>query len=223
MNEGPPFPAEEPIVDGDNIFSQRDQELARLVNVITPSHRNAWKKESRSWKLFSGPSNMEDGNTEDTVPESTDGETEANPVTHDADRNGNYGAAPSFISMSNHLSRMIFIEEALLNSGISASLPISIALVPRSRVKDHSSDELDSKPIPASTSASYRKASYAARDRSRSLDPGALDFETIAEDESVDGDDGDPGSLSRGRRNALRILQARSALPAEGMWRSLAT
>ena len=115
------------------------------------------------------------------------------------------------------------IEETLLNSGVCASLPISIALVPRSRVKNNSSDEADSKTNPALTSASYRKASYAARDRSRSLDPGALDFETIGEDESVDGDDGDPGSLSRGRRRALKILQARSALPAEGMWRSLAT
>ena len=128
----------------------------------------------------------------------------------------------SFLNVQSSLTDD-FIEEALLNSGVSASLPISIALVPRSRAKNNSSDEPDSKPIPASTSASYRKASYAARDRSRSLDPGALDFETIGEDESVDDDDGDPGSLSRGRRHALKILQARSALPAEGMWRSLAT
>lgn len=196
--EDPLFPTEEPIVDDIKSMSQRDQELARLVNVITPSHRNAWKKESRSWKVF-----FSAGNTEDTAPELTDSETEANSVTHDIDRSGNY--------------------EALLNSGVSASLPISIALVPRSRAKNNSSDEPDSKPTLASTSASYRKASYAARDRSRSLDPGTLDFETIGEDESVDDDDGDPGSLSRGRRHALSILQARSALPAEGMWRSLAT
>jgi hypothetical protein len=84
-----PFTAEEPLVDGDKSLSQRDQELARLVNVVTPSHRNAWKKESRSWNLFSSA-----GNTEDTAPESTDSETEANSVTHDIDRNGNYGAAP---------------------------------------------------------------------------------------------------------------------------------
>ncbi|KAH9062672.1 hypothetical protein EDB87DRAFT_1605216, partial [Lactarius vividus] len=195
-NEGPSFTTEESIVDGDVKLSQRDKELARLVNVITPSHRNAWKKDSRSWNLFSGT-----GNAEDTAPESPDSESEA--PSHDVDRNGNY--------------------EALLNSGVAASLPISIALVPRSRVKNHSSDEPDSKAIPTSTSAGYRKASYAARDRSRSLDPGALDFETIGEDESIDGDDGDPGSLSRGRRRALKILQARSTLPAEGMWRSLAT
>ncbi|KAI9448005.1 hypothetical protein H4582DRAFT_1897722, partial [Lactarius indigo] len=194
-SEGPLFATEESIVDDDENLSQRDKELARLVNVITPSHRNAWKKDSRSWRLFFGA-----GNAEDTVPGSPDSESGAPSV----DRNGNY--------------------EALLNSGVAASLPISIALVPRSRVKNHSSDEPDPKTIPTSTSASYRKASYAARDRSRSLDPGALDFETIGDDESVDGDEGDhPGSLSRGRRRALKILQARSTLPAEGMWRSLAT
>lgn len=90
-NENPSFPTEEPIADDDKNLSQRDQELARLVNVITPSHRNAWKKESRSWKVFFGP-----GNTEDAAPELTDSETEANSVTHDIDHSGNYGAAPKF-------------------------------------------------------------------------------------------------------------------------------
>jgi hypothetical protein len=115
------------------------------------------------------------------------------------------------------------VNLALFNSGVSASLPISIALTPRDHTEVGSPSESDAKPEPALTSASYRKASYAARDRSRSLDPGALDFEAVGDDESVDGDDGDTGSLSRGRRRALKILQARSELPAEGMWRSLAS
>jgi hypothetical protein len=55
------------------------------------------------------------------------------------------------------------------------------------------------------------------------MDPGALDFEAVDDDENLDGDDGDTGSLSRGRRRALKILQVRSELPAEGMWRSLAS
>lgn len=109
------------------------------------------------------------------------------------------------------------------NSGVSASVPISIALTPLDQAVNGSHDESDARPGPALTSASYRKASYAARDRSRSLDPGPLDFEAVDDDESPDGDDGDTGSLSRGRRRALKILQARSELPAEGMWRSLAS
>ena len=109
------------------------------------------------------------------------------------------------------------------NSGVSASLPISIALTPLDDAQNGSHDESDARPEPALTSASYRKASYAARDRSRSMDPGALDFEAVDGDENIDGDDADTGSLSRGRRRALKILQARSELPAEGMWRSLAS
>jgi hypothetical protein len=109
------------------------------------------------------------------------------------------------------------------NSGVSASLPISIALTPRDHTEYGSLDESDARPEPVLTSASYRKASYAARDRSRSLDPGALDFEAVDDSENLDGDDVDTGSLSRGQRRALKILQARSELPAEGMWRSLAS
>lgn len=109
------------------------------------------------------------------------------------------------------------------NSGVSTSLPMSIALTARNQTEDGPLGEPNANPEPALTSASYRKASYAARDRSRSLDPGALDFEAGGDDDSIDGDDGDAGSLSRGRRRALKILQARSELPDEGMWRSLAT
>jgi len=100
---------------------------------------------------------------------------------------------------------------------------MSIALTARNQPEDGLLGEPNANPEPALTSASYRKASYAARDRSRSLDPGALDFEAGGDDDSIDGDDGDAGSLSRGRRRALKILQARSELPDEGMWRSLAT
>jgi hypothetical protein len=113
-----------------------------------------------------------------------------------------------------------WVDVAPFNSGISASLPISIGLSPRNHNEDGLVDERHEHVL---TSASYRKASYAARDRSRSLDPGALDFESGGDDEGIDADDGDVGSLSRGRRRALKILQARSELPDEGMWRSLAS
>jgi len=78
-----------------------------------------------------------------------------------------------------------------------------------------------------STSA-LRKASYAARDRDRSMDPGTLDF--ISQDDEADEDDEsddelfqtDPLDEARGRRQAFKILEARNKLPAAGMWRSLA-
>ncbi|KAI0278879.1 hypothetical protein BGY98DRAFT_1096506 [Russula aff. rugulosa BPL654] len=180
----------------DKVLSPRDQELARLVNVTTPSHRNAWKRDTQSWKLFGS------GNAGDASPESLDSEADSTAALRMVESNGKNGP---------------------FNSGISASVPISIALTPRDHAEIGSHDESDARPEPALTSASYRKASYAARDRSRSEDPGALDFEAVDDDENLDGDDGDTGSLSRGRRRALKILQARSELPAEGMWRSLAS
>jgi hypothetical protein len=114
------------------------------------------------------------------------------------------------------------INVALLTSGISASLPISIAVVPRHRIENGPAEQPGSKPE-ASTSTSHRKASYAAHDRIHSLDPGVNYFEADGDNESGDDGDNDGGTLSRGRRRALKILQARSELPDEGMWRSLAT
>ncbi|XP_006456743.1 hypothetical protein AGABI2DRAFT_195753 [Agaricus bisporus var. bisporus H97] len=78
------------------------------------------------------------------------------------------------------------------------------------------------------TSSAIRKAAYAARDRSRSLDPGHLDF-VAEEDEEEDDERSDRKfvvqsmeSGERARQHALKILQARAELPEEGMWRSLA-
>jgi hypothetical protein len=71
------------------------------------------------------------------------------------------------------------------------------------------------------SSAALRKASYAERDLARSMDPGALDF--LTHDDEDYGDEDGAGTGSRGRQNALKILQARSKLPSDGMWRSLAT
>ena len=75
------------------------------------------------------------------------------------------------------------------------------------------------------SSTSIRKAKYAERDRSRSMDPGALDFAAGEEDdieEEVEMDRMKFESGERARRQALRILKARSELPEAGMWRSLA-
>lgn len=82
------------------------------------------------------------------------------------------------------------------------------------------------------SSTSIRKAAYAERDRSRSMDPGSLDFTT--EDDDVEEEDkGEEDNIQsnqngtdaggRGRNHALRILQARSEVPEAGMWRSLAS
>ena len=110
------------------------------------------------------------------------------------------------------------------------SLPIPIKLPRRPQVLSLASYRpqtsipepvVDTAPPNASTTA-LRKAAYAERDRSRSVDPGALDFEEEEEKGHHDVDDAtDAGD--RGRNRALKILQAGSEVPAAGMWRSLAT
>lgn len=78
------------------------------------------------------------------------------------------------------------------------------------------------------SSATLRRASYAARDRFRAMDPGALDF-IVAEGEEVEEDESNEESNqtnvageARGRQRAFKILQARSKIPEAGMWMSLA-
>jgi len=79
------------------------------------------------------------------------------------------------------------------------------------------------------SSASIRKAKYAERDQARSMDPGALDFATGEDEDDVEEEMGadqitseTQASGERGRKQALKILKARSELPEAGMWRSLA-
>jgi len=59
------------------------------------------------------------------------------------------------------------------------------------------------------------------------MDPGTLDFVSqVDEGQDEESDEepsqADPLDEARGRRRALKILEARNKLPAAGMWRSLA-
>ena len=73
------------------------------------------------------------------------------------------------------------------------------------------------------STASIRKAKYAERDRSRSMDPGALDFAMSEEDDVEEETEVEmPVSGERARKQALKILKAQSEVPEAGMWRSLA-
>jgi hypothetical protein len=58
--------------------------------------------------------------------------------------------------------------------------------------------------------------------RDNSQDPGVLDF--AGYDDNENDEDDEPSDLpgQRSRQQALKILQARSRVPEEGMWRSLA-
>jgi len=193
----------------------REAELLKLVAADTPSHRGAWKRDSKAWQLFirrqdertSVPLIPEEEGVEDDGPSSGHGlrddeDTEVNESEPSDERNKTSWNVPSGPS----------------------SLPIPIGPL-HERPLVHSE-----KPIPSfparrrfSTSDAFRRAAYAERDLSRSMDPGALDFDAEVEYENDDGPTKSREAGERGRQRALKILQARSKLPEEGMWRSLAT
>lgn len=106
---------------------------------------------------------------------------------------------------------------------------------PKSTLAVQSSAPNDTLSLQRTPSASAsRRAAYAERDLSRSMDPGAHDFSLSGAGGDDPSDEEDQESTEeterrslqggqKGRNYAKKILQARSAIPDDGMWRSLAT
>ena len=128
-------------------------------------------------------------------------------------------------------------------AGVPGSLPMNIHLRNRPRetlslasyqpqhAMPRPEEQIPTRPNgkPLSSTA-IRKAMYAERDRTRSVDPGDLDLLTEEEEEESELEDAEESakieellSTTRGRKRALRILQAANQLPEAGMWRSLAS
>lgn len=80
-----PSATNEVISSVDKALSPRDQELARLVNVTTPSHRNAWKRDTQSWKIFVS------GSGGDASPQSLDSEADSTTALRTIEPNGRSG------------------------------------------------------------------------------------------------------------------------------------
>lgn len=228
--------------------SEHDAELLRLVAANIPSHRGAWAPNSRAWRTFTRRQDSKEL-VGGRIPEEGEEMEEMNlakerPPAVTADQLTDDGTF--FYSFSNINSQLIDV----LDYGVSASQPMS-GSVPISIMMHHQlrgplsiSSYLPMTAMPTQTrsstngdvpllphgqklpsSTAIRKAKYAERDRSRSMDPGALDFATGEEDDSEEEMEMDQmkfESGERARRQALKILKARSELPEAGMWRSLA-
>ncbi|KAI0034080.1 hypothetical protein K488DRAFT_84301 [Vararia minispora EC-137] len=205
-------------------LTPREEALSRLVAADVPSHRTAWRKDGKAWSVFSGRNTIQEVDEEvyDTRDENED---KASPLL-----------GPGIVSKEVPKTAGVHWRPPVV-----ASLPVFIGpnhtrtasggftYQPKTSLSDMYGQMVPVLRDPGSKNPSYassaalRKAAYAERDLARSMDPGALDF-LMHEDEDEDEDgelSADAGS--RGRRNALRILKARSELPSEGMWRSLAT
>ncbi|GJJ07407.1 hypothetical protein Clacol_001609 [Clathrus columnatus] len=194
IRQTPPIPPE----------ATGELEIRNLFAASAPSHRHAWKEGGNAWNKFhqiNGKSSNPDTPTTEDDPEELFNE----PVSDNEDN----------WALSGQLAR---------------SLPIQIRPPPHyTRVLEFKTSLTDKQGIlvpplkfdkPKSSTA-MRKAVYADRDLSRSVDPGpTLNMDEEIDEESPENpiDDQD-----RGRRHALSILQARSTVPEAGMWRSLAT
>ncbi|KAF8897925.1 hypothetical protein BD779DRAFT_1782218 [Infundibulicybe gibba] len=212
----------------------RDAEILRLVAADTPSHRGAWKPDSKAWQTFVRRQDIKGSAKSGNIPEEGEDDTGDSlglgPTEMKNDRNYN-----------SYAHRNGNDEE--YNAAIgSLPIPINVLLQPRETLSlasyqpktslaDRPGILVPALPTKSASSVALRKAAYAERDRTRSMDPGALDFAGEEYDEEEEEDDADNGptvgetldSGGRGRKQALKILQARSELPEEGMWRSLAS
>ncbi|PFH49246.1 hypothetical protein AMATHDRAFT_5063 [Amanita thiersii Skay4041] len=218
----------------DDKLNPRDAVILRLVAADTPSHRGAWKPDSEAWKSFVRP---QAPRAQPSNPDITEEDESVAQQTLGSDKGYSHNSSDS-----------LYDEDASdtyqhNNAGVPASLPMTIAPLirkkePLSLASYQPKTSLTDRPgtiVPALISrypsaAALRRAAYAERDRIRAMDPGALDFATEDEEEEAESseieteeDQVEVYEGVRGRKRALKILQARSEIPEEGMWRSLAS
>ncbi|RDB20100.1 hypothetical protein Hypma_012852 [Hypsizygus marmoreus] len=224
----------QPVDKIDESQNIQDAEILKLVAADTPSHRGAWKPEGKAWQTFVRrvpgvlgvgdiPEEYEDdgggasGSGLDTTETSMAGRE-----IYPADKEDSKEYEPPFIGS--------------LPIPIKVGKPSKPAVLTLASYQPATLAQLGVSSPPATqkqtSSTAIRKAAYAERDRTRSMDPGALDFATEEDDEDgeeedVEDDEGAPIDTTeaggRGRKRALKILKARSEIPEAGMWRSLAS
>ncbi|KAF8969372.1 hypothetical protein BDZ97DRAFT_1902497 [Flammula alnicola] len=213
-----------------------DAVILKLVAADTPSHRGAWTPESKAWQTFTRRQDSKDNIEHSGIPEEGEGES---------DEGLSSTASVSAAKLMGSKLRSKQSAEDKDNSdyaklrGLPGSMPVDMVI--RNRPRETLSlasyrpptvlSEANTSLGPGNkvvSSTAIRKAVYAERDRFRSMDPGILDFATEEDEEEVASEESEhdqpkiDDAGEKGRKQALKILQARSELPGEGMWRSLA-
>ncbi|KJA29749.1 hypothetical protein HYPSUDRAFT_60602 [Hypholoma sublateritium FD-334 SS-4] len=221
-----------PVASSSSSGSTSEAEVAhmKLVAADAPSHRGTWTPGSRAWREFARRQNSKDGTEHSNIPEE-----------------GEIISESGAIAISATATDTVEDKDPGIHGGVPASLPVNIrspfvkprdttltlaSYRPQTTISENTEEPPEplgpgNKPLSSLSTAAIRKALYTARDRNRAIDPGPLDFavEEDDEDESTESDGEQDQAREvgeQGRRNALKIIQARDELPAEGMWRSLA-
>ncbi|KAI0796855.1 hypothetical protein C8Q75DRAFT_742506 [Abortiporus biennis] len=211
------------VVDED--LDPRQAEILKLVAASTPSHRSAWKKDSKAWQLFVS----RQGRKAKDVDRRAIAEEEEDSTAESTSSRAGYEDESDGDTTEDSQKDSLSIKH-----GIPSSLPIPMPLAhlrnkfagptyePKTSLTDKPGVLVPS--LHKVSSAAMRRASYIERDRMRMIDPGTLDFaadEEEEEDNEADPELNDVGG--KGRQRALKILRARNEIPSEGMWRSLAS
>lgn len=217
-------PTQDEMENEEQPMSDREAEIRRLLAADTPSHRGAWRVGGPAWKNFlagkSGalpnvdPSDVGLGQVDEEDDIKDDGKSDQ-------------------VDSSRFMLIMLLGDSQITQAGVAASMPITITMPYRPKEAPLSLASYQPQPVltqpPESQPRLSRWSKYTERDQNRALDPGVLDFSLAEEDEdevqvavkSADItrslDEGD-----RGREHALKIIQARIAIPEAGMWRSMA-
>ncbi|KAI9001374.1 hypothetical protein BD414DRAFT_544282 [Trametes punicea] len=220
--------------DEEGSTDPREAEILRLVAASTPSHRSAWKKNSKAWQLFLsrrerratevGPEPISEEGSYASVDDFDSQTRRAFNGIADSDVTDEEDGGKT-LSALRHISIRLIVNWAD-DPPIAQSLPIPIGplgqhgqsfSIPSYQPKTSLSDR-PGVLVPAlrsGSSASLRRASYAERDRVRPIDPGALDF-AVDEDAEEEDVESDPETGGKARQRALKILQAREDMPAAG-------
>ncbi|KAI0353458.1 hypothetical protein OH77DRAFT_1427132 [Trametes cingulata] len=207
--------------DDERDADPREAEILRLVAASTPSHRSAWKKNSKAWQLFLSRRERR----ENEVGPETISEEGSYAVLDDFDphpRRAFNGIADSDVTDEEEDDKWAADEHP-----IAQSLPIPIGPLgnhrqsfgrPSYQAKTSLSDRPGTlvPPLRSGSSSSMRRP-----ERVRPIDPGAFDF-AVDEDVADEDVESDPETGGKARQRALQIMKARDEMPAAGMWRSLA-
>ncbi|KAI6135210.1 hypothetical protein EV401DRAFT_1903301 [Pisolithus croceorrhizus] len=198
----PLSPSEEQRTEQPDEVNPEEEDILRLVAAHTPSHRSAWKRHSKAWKALVGSSYLK-GVPGALIPMENEDDSERTPnETDDSDLDASQDVRWTF------------------QAGVPASLPVNIRPLVRRReplslASYQPKTSLPERagaivpPLPDAPGARHVSSvlSHAGRDQTARCEE--LTQVSIPDE-------------ARGRQRALRILKARSKIPAAGMWRSLA-
>jgi hypothetical protein len=205
-----------------------EAEILKLVAADVPSHRGAWRVDGPAWQVFFSRTKPRG------TPARDDDDTQWQPKVKHEDEDDDDGKSRIPLIPSSCLPSAAASQ--ITQTGIPGSMPITIHM--RNRPKEAPLSLASYRPQPARPETTEaprisRRDVYAERENARALDPGVLAFMLTEEDEEeVEQEVNNARSLDehqsqsvdhgdRGRVHALKILEARSALPEPGNpWRS---